>query len=683
MAQGNLILNRYEPIGVAGAGGFGTVQIAWDPRIQRKVAIKTITLTETDAARAALPGAQAVSDQNTTADRWRGVVPWDDYLASQGVQSGLPAAPQPYDDELGERQVTSLAHLPGLDEARTAAMLSDQHIVTVYDFEVRGCAAYLIMEYVEGITLSRLLYDYADYVTLDIVAAVFDAVSSALAAAHKAGVLHLDIKPDNIIINTEGCAKVTDFGLATLADASGLGTTGGGTIGYMPLEQMRREPLDVRTDEWALASVTYEMLTGDNPFRVESLAQAQAAIENAELVLPSLCWNQIDDQIDDVLFYALDPEKENRYASVADFAEEAEKFLGDVREGTAQLEAVVADALGIGLEQDEDDDYDWDDDTPTRPRARFALFDVLASVVDHGPKANGPKDGNWDAAEDYAEVSEGAQERHQRRLLPKMRNGAAHLPIMPSEGAKSVAAHLYGALSSGLLTLFAAMNLLAFIPALGTAAFPIAVGLAFCVGAAGAVKPAMGALVGYVLCSIAFGLACHPLAGIVLFVSLVAWFYIAGRDGTADANIALFAPMAGAIGGFAAVPLVAGASLSPARVLVTTAFSCIVAFLLASLGSMSLAGWDAFSYWRMAPADAAVHMLVLLRMPSTWAAVGGCIAGALVLSLARKAQARWVVRFGIVIASAIVLLGMFVFTGISVPVAMSVVVAALLAVLFV
>ena len=81
--------------------------------------------------------------------------------------------------------------------------------------------------------------------------------------AHKAGVLHLDIKPDNIIVNVEGQAKVTDFGLATLADASGAGTTGGGTIGYMPLEQMRREPLDARTDEWSLASVTYEMLTGN------------------------------------------------------------------------------------------------------------------------------------------------------------------------------------------------------------------------------------------------------------------------------------------------------------------------------------------------------------------------------------------------------------------------------------
>ena len=82
MARGNrLILDRYEPIGTAGVGGFGTVQIAWDPRIQRRVAIKTIPLTELDAYRANLPGAQAVS-VSPTADRWHGVQPWNEFLES-------------------------------------------------------------------------------------------------------------------------------------------------------------------------------------------------------------------------------------------------------------------------------------------------------------------------------------------------------------------------------------------------------------------------------------------------------------------------------------------------------------------------------------------------------------------------------------------------------------------------
>ncbi|MBQ9002725.1 MAG: serine/threonine protein kinase, partial [Eggerthellaceae bacterium] len=195
MARGSrLILDRYEPIGTAGAGGFGTVQIAWDPRIQRKVAIKTIKLTELDAYRANLPGAQAVSP-SPTADRWHGVQPWNEYLAEGSYGDSRPYGYA--SDEFDEPdQVTSLSHLPGLDEARTAAMLQDPRIVTVYDFEIRDRVAYLIMEYVEGITLTRLLTDYPDVLTLDMVTAVFDAVAGALMVAHKAGVLHLDIKPD-------------------------------------------------------------------------------------------------------------------------------------------------------------------------------------------------------------------------------------------------------------------------------------------------------------------------------------------------------------------------------------------------------------------------------------------------------------------------------------------------------
>ena len=384
MARGQLILDRYELLGTAGSGGFGTVRIAWDQRIQRKVAIKTIVLSEIDAWRAGLPGADAITNPQgvaatSTADRWHGAQPWSEYLAENGgnLPGEVPDMRYPR-GELGPDDIdepfTSLAHLPGLDEARTAAKLQDQRIVGVFDFEVRGRIAYLIMEYVEGITLTELLAHYENYLTLDVVAAVFDAVAGALTVAHKAGVLHLDIKPDNILINAEGQAKVTDFGLATLADASGTGLAGGGTIGYMPLEQMRREPLDARTDEWALASMTYEMLTGDNPFRADSLEHAEKAIENAELVLPSLCWDDIDEQIDDVMFYALDPQRDERYASVADFAEEADKFLGNATAGKRQLAAIVRDALGT-LEDDEaDDEYEaYDEADEAAPLKRESL----------------------------------------------------------------------------------------------------------------------------------------------------------------------------------------------------------------------------------------------------------------------------------------------------------------------
>lgn len=231
-------------------------------------------------------------------------------------------------------------NIPGLEEARTAAHLNDANIVTVYDCVVDGQMAYVIMEYVEGKTLARVMRELDNDITLDMVTSVFQSVAHALEVAHKAGVLHLDIKPENVVINRDGVVKVTDFGLSTLMDASGQGTTGGGTIGYMPLEQMRQEPLDVRTDEWALASLTYEMLSGVNPFRARTLDGAESAILNAELVLPSLCWD-IDESVDDIMFIALDPDLDQRYPNVSDFAEDLSPFLGDAKDGKKQLAEVV------------------------------------------------------------------------------------------------------------------------------------------------------------------------------------------------------------------------------------------------------------------------------------------------------------------------------------------------------
>ncbi|MFR5828937.1 MAG: protein kinase domain-containing protein [Adlercreutzia equolifaciens] len=121
----------------------------------------------------------------------------------------------------------------------------------------------------------------------------------------------------------------------------GSGTTGGGTIGYMPLEQMRQEPLDVRTDEWALASLTYEMLTGSNPFFADDLDAAEEAIEEAELVLPSLCWDELDAEADEVMFAALDPDMDERYEDVAAFSAALSPYLGNAKKGKRVLADIV------------------------------------------------------------------------------------------------------------------------------------------------------------------------------------------------------------------------------------------------------------------------------------------------------------------------------------------------------
>lgn len=157
----NLILNRYRPLEEAGAGGFATVLAAWDTRIQRRVAIKCLRL--------------------------------DGYASPADARSPR--------------------EIPGLDEARTAAMLSDSHIVGVYDFDASGAQAYLIMEYMDGITLTELMREEGA-LSLDVATCVFEAVAGALETAHENQVLHLDIKPDNVLINRQGQVKVADFGLS-------------------------------------------------------------------------------------------------------------------------------------------------------------------------------------------------------------------------------------------------------------------------------------------------------------------------------------------------------------------------------------------------------------------------------------------------------------------------------------
>lgn len=134
-----------------------------------------------------------------------------------------------------------------------------------------------------------------------------------------------------------------------MASVSGVAT--GGTIGYMPPEQMEREELDERCDQWALASLTYEMLArGENPFRAASIDEALDKIYDAEIVIPSLLMEGIGEDLDDAIFRALDPDKEGRYPSVHSFARDAKPALGNPKQGVKKLGAIVSEAIGANTD---------------------------------------------------------------------------------------------------------------------------------------------------------------------------------------------------------------------------------------------------------------------------------------------------------------------------------------------
>lgn len=294
--EAQLILDRYRPLAELGQGGFGTVTLAWDTRMQRRVAIKRLPL------------------------------PLDD--------RGRPHQP------------------PGLNEARTAALLNHPTIVTVFDFDFDSDEAFLVMEHVDGESLGDMLDNVGGPLTLDETAAVVEAVGQALEFAHANGVLHLDIKPDNVLISRDGRVKVADFGVSALSSLSGHGAAYGGTIGYMPLEQLKGDEVSEATDEWALAALAYEALTADNPFDDASVKAAITRLETWEPPSLTSYEAKLPSQLDEILSAALENDASERYASVADFAEAAMDFLGDPAAGRDSLAELVA----AHVEEDAEDE---------------------------------------------------------------------------------------------------------------------------------------------------------------------------------------------------------------------------------------------------------------------------------------------------------------------------------------
>ncbi len=304
-ATDEILLGRYRVLARRGTGGFGSVCTCWDTTLQRRVAIKRIPLVVADG---------------------------------DGIQAST------MDDALGE--------------ARTACLLNDPNIVTVHDFQMDGTYAYLVMEYIDGLNLAELLSRVEDGVlTHEECCHVLTSCAHALTYAHQHGVLHLDVKPTNIMINREGTVKLTDFGMATLASATGYAGARGGTVGYMPPEQIEGMLVDERADVFSLAVVVWQALTGSDPFAADSAAASLEAIYRG----PRKTLTEIDPELDfyaeDALLRALAPGASGRTPSAEELACELAPSLGDASAGAASLREL--------LDQSKDDeaekDLSWED----------------------------------------------------------------------------------------------------------------------------------------------------------------------------------------------------------------------------------------------------------------------------------------------------------------------------------
>lgn len=257
-------------------------------------------------------------------------------------------------------------------EAQAAAGLNHPNIVSIYDWGQRGEDYYIAMEYVHGRSLKRLIRDHAPFTISDGMKILMQ-VCSALQHAHKADIVHRDIKPHNILVTDEGDVKVTDFGIARIVTAEAQMTQTGmvlGTAHYISPEQARGFQARQVSDIYSLGVVMYEMFTGKLPFDGEN--PVAVALKHTQDVPPAphIVNPNIPDPLERIILKAMARSPEKRYQSVADLREDLRRFIK-------------------GMEVSAEDAFDEDEPT--------ILMMPVERPADRRPKNDGEGSVNWTA----------------------------------------------------------------------------------------------------------------------------------------------------------------------------------------------------------------------------------------------------------------------------------------------
>ncbi|WP_402843120.1 Stk1 family PASTA domain-containing Ser/Thr kinase [Microbacterium sp. GXS0129] len=199
-----------------------------------------------------------------------------------------------------------------IQEARAAARLADPNVVNVFDQGQDGELAYLVMEYLPGITLRELLKEQRR-LSISQAVTIMDGVLSGLAAAHRAGIVHRDVKPENVLLAEDGRIKIGDFGLARATTANtATGQQLMGTIAYLAPELVTRGTADARSDIYALGIMLYEMLVGEQPFRGEQPMQIAFQHATESVPRPSVRNPGVPEQLDELVLWSTERAPDDR-----------------------------------------------------------------------------------------------------------------------------------------------------------------------------------------------------------------------------------------------------------------------------------------------------------------------------------------------------------------------------------
>lgn len=235
-------------------------------------------------------------------------------------------------------------------EAHAVAMLSHPNIVGVYDVNGSGITEYIVMELLDGITLRQYI-EKMHQIPWKQVIHFAKQISDALSHAHSKGIIHRDIKPQNIILLPNGSLKVADFGIAALENQlQESGNQAIGSLNYIAPEQLRGEPASAATDVYALGIVMYEMLTGFKPYTAQTPSEVLLKLSTGE-ILPVRAFEQsIPEELESIVSRAMDPDLAQRFRTPGDLLKALNRF-------TARLNAPPKKAAPV-------DDYAKDDPPP-------------------------------------------------------------------------------------------------------------------------------------------------------------------------------------------------------------------------------------------------------------------------------------------------------------------------------
>ena len=227
-------------------------------------------------------------------------------------------------------------------EARSVAQLSHQNIVTVIDRGEDGGRQYIVFEYVDGENLKQLVERTGPVPVRDVLVLGLQ-MGRALAFAHGRGLIHRDVKPQNVLLNSDGQAKMTDFGIAREVDVQGVTITGTvlGTSEYIAPEQARGQPVDAQTDVYSLGVVLYELLTGAVPYEGETFVTV--ALKHVNEPTPSVLARRPDvpPRVALAVERAMAKSPADRFESMDELVDELEACLAELDPGSEQATMIA------------------------------------------------------------------------------------------------------------------------------------------------------------------------------------------------------------------------------------------------------------------------------------------------------------------------------------------------------